>query len=275
MKSNDSSNLNKDFFFKNNLEDLSKEDIIDETFRRAENKNQGRSIKQKTKKKPFYKSGILLIIIALVCIGIVILSPWAYVKCDKENNNGSVDKIIFINYDKEDIGFDNNSQLITDIFESDNCSNSSCNYAGLDFNDLKITPKTIFYGFVILALIGLVFVIFQIIDKIYGFSIETFIIIHSAFSAVAMVISVYLFLLVLKLIGIYFLLLYNSKFFTAQNIVFVSPVAIFLILVLFNVISWEIRVISSNYKRFEQRINPKPSEKPFFTYKSGLEYNER
>jgi len=268
-------NSNNDFFFKKNLEDMSKDEIIDESFRRADSVKKENAYNKKIRKKPFYKSGFLIIIISVLCIAIVNLSPWAYVKCNKEDTDGFVDKLIFINNDKEDIGNDTNSQLIASIFESDNCSNTSCNYLGLDFNDFSNTPQITFYGFLIIMLIGLIFVIIQIIDKMHNISVEIFTIIHSVLSAITMIISIYLFILMMELISLYFLLYFNSEFLTAKNIVFVSPAAIFLILVLFNVITWEFIIIVINYREFERKISSKPTEKPFFTYKSGVEYNER
>ena len=275
MLSNDSDSSNKDFFFEKNLEEISKDEILDEAYKRAENKTQEKKRKQRVKNKPFYKSGFLLILLSVFCLGIVIISPWAYIRCNTDNNDGHVDKLIFKNYGRDDIGFDNNSELIANIFESNNCSNSSCNYLGLDFNYFKDTPKISFYGFILLALMGLIFLIVQIIDRYRTFSIEIFTIIHSVFAAFTMIIGVYLLLLMLNLIGVYFLIFYNSSFLAVNDLIFISPVAIFLIIALFNIITWGFRIITINYREFEKKLNPVESERPYFTYKKGVQYNER
>ena len=82
--------------------------------------------------------------------------------------------------------FDNNEVKLNEInnlFESTckNCSNNSNNYFGLTMNDFTGTQRLISHSLIVLGLLGFIFTIFIIIDRIKNFSEETVTIIHSIF----------------------------------------------------------------------------------------------
>jgi len=81
-----------------------------------------------------------------------------------ETDIGSFEE--YLSYD--DIRYDlDDLEDINNIFESNcyNCSHNTQNYIGLTKNDLINTPKISIYIYIILALIGLIFTIFVIIDR--------------------------------------------------------------------------------------------------------------
>jgi len=211
MRTDFEDEFNEDFFLSSKIEKTSRDELLDKSFQKAKNFNHNNSNEKKSsRKKPFLKSGLSLLIISLICIAIILLNaPWGYVKSETDDES-NVESYIFRNDQPEDIGNDNASQKIIDIFETDNCSSSSCNYIGLSFNDFSSTPRMMLYGFIILAILGLLFVVFQIIDKIHGFSHITFHIIHSVFSATTLIISVILLAQLLKFLSVYFLVFYNN-----------------------------------------------------------------
>jgi len=270
MKHSKEDDLNEDFFLTTKTEKVTKEEILDKDFKKVKDVKEKKSEYKKTNtKKPFLKSGIILVIMALICLVIISFAPWAYVKCDLDYEEGKADKFIFKNYDENDIGYDNESQKIVNIFESNNCTSSSCNFVGLNFEDFSNTPKITFYGFGILALLGLIFIIFQIIEKKRSFSVEMFTIAHSIFSTATIIISTFLFILVIKFFGIYFLLYYNDPFITTKNIVFVSPVAITLLIILAAIIKATFGIMRINCTQLEKNFSAKGSKNPFFIYKGG------
>lgn len=270
MTSNEEDSLDEDFFQTSKLDRVTKEDILDESFKRAEvitgKKFKGTKI---AKKKPFLQSGIYLIIVVLICIGIITYAPWAYVKADQDANGGEADAFIFKNYDKDDLGYDNESQTIINVFEPEKCNSSDCNYLGLTFDDFNTTPKITLYGFIILVILGLIFVIYQIIDRMRNFTFESFIIIHSIFSAITIIVCAYLLIVILKFFGVYFLLYYNDPLILTNNIAFFSPVVILLTFILCSVIKVMFSLLKINCKEFSQNIKDKDSKNPFFIYKSG------
>jgi len=270
MKPSPDDSLNEDFFLTSKTEKTTKEEILDKDFKKFKDIKEKKSDdKKRNTKKPFLKSGIILVILALICLVIISFAPWAYVKCDLDYEKGKTDRFIYKNYDEYDIGSDNESQKIINIFESNNCTNSSCNYVGLTFKDFRNTPKITFYGFAILALLGLIFIIFQIIEKKRNFSVEMFTIAHSIFSTATIIISSFLFILVIKFFGIYFLLHYNDPFITTKNIVFVSPVAITLLFILAAIMKGTFGVMRINCAELEKNLSAKESKNPFFIYKGG------
>lgn len=269
MKPNKKDSLNEDFFLTTKNEKTTKEEVLDENFKNVKDLKEKKSEDKKTiMKKPFLKSGIILVIVAVICLGII-YAPWAYVRCDSDYEDGKVDKFIFKNCDEDDIGYDNESQKIINIFESNNCSNSSCNYVGLTFDDFSNTPKITFYGFSFLALLGLIFIIFQLIERKHSFSVERFTIVHSIFSTVTIIVSTFLFVLIIKFFGIYFLLYYNDPFLTTKNIVFVSPVAITLLFTLAAIIKVTFSIMKINCIELEKNLNTNEPKNPFFIYKGG------
>ena len=269
MAFDEEDSLDEEFLRAKKTDRLTKEDILDEDFKKARI-IRGKNLMgpKKKKKKPFLLSGIFLIIVALICIGIIIKAPWAYIKADQYENSGEADAFIFKDYDKYDLGDDNESQTIINIFEPKNCSDD-CNYLGLTFDDFYTPPKITFYGFILLVILGIIFLLYQLIDRKRNFSFESFIITHSIFSAVTIIVCTYLLIVLLKFFGVYLLLYYNDPFILSNNIIFLSPVVLVLVFILLGIIKVMFSILKFNYNQLKQDIKEKDSKNPFFIYKGG------
>ena len=105
MRSDFEDNLNEDFFINSKYEKTSKDDILDINLEKAKDIhgiNKKRT--KKEKKKPFLKSGIVLLILSLICIGLIIApTPWGYIKSESETL-GDVEKFSGIPIDTVGIG---------------------------------------------------------------------------------------------------------------------------------------------------------------------------
>ena len=223
------------------LEDVEK--IIDRVFTKPEETKNDLS----EEKRPFLKTGLILIVVALICLGVVVYAPWAYVNCDSYDKNQITEEFIYYgNYDIE-------NEEVKNIFNppSNNCTNSSCQHTNLNFDDFTQTPNMAIYSFIFLMIIGLLFVIFQIIDKVQTFSEKRFITLYSTFSMFSLIVSVFILLLMTKFIAIYFSLFYNSEFIYTKNIIFISPAAIVIICILLGLIKINFSVMIMNFHSFQ------------------------
>ena len=153
-----------------------KEKILDEAFKKAdvlrEKKIKNKRMKKtiKTVDRPFLRSGILIIIIAIIMLTFTEYSPWMYI--DHETDMDSATHVIYRDFNQvEEI-----NQTVLDLFQSpcNNCSNNSNtqNYIGLTFDDFTNSPQTISNGIMILIVLGIIFTMFLIIDRFHRFSDE-------------------------------------------------------------------------------------------------------
>jgi len=230
-----------------------KEDILDETFKKAELRKALRlKEEKKIPKKPFLKLGIVLIIIALIGILSVNSLPWVFIKYDTAN--GTTQESYFKDFSEGTI-----HDETTYIFESpcNNCSNNSKNFIGLTMNDFSDIPKLTIYAFSLLGILGGIFVIYLIIDKWRNFSVDTTLLIHSAFAVFANIISVFVIFILAKFLGSHFLLYYNMPFIEAsgiKNITIVYPATSILIILSATIIMITIVVMQINFRDFEKKF---------------------
>lgn len=232
-----------------------KEDVLDETFKKAEKlKNSKPREGKKISEKPFRKLGIVLISIAIISLLIINYLPWMYVRYNVEN--GSVEEFYYRDFINLEGNYYNEVEY---IFKSPctNCSNNSGNFIGLDLNDFSNVPVSASYGFLLLALLGLIFTIFAIIDKKQKFSVEIVSFIHISFAIAGILISIAVLILCTKFLGIYFLLYHNMAFIEASGInnvilVFLGP--IFLIIISIALIRVTITVIKINFDEFLKKM---------------------
>lgn len=253
------------------IKKASKEDILDEDFIKAKIITEKRlNENNEEKKKPFFQSGILLIIVAIICIALITYTPWAYIKADQENSSESADMFILKDFDKNELEYTNESVTIISVFEPKNCSNGDCNYLGLTYDDFSDTPKATIYGFIGLAVLGFIFVIFQILDRKKNFDSDMFALVHSIFAVLAIIISVFILTLILKFFGVYLLLFYNSPLYLTENIAFVSPIAIALGFVLLGIVKASFSILKINCNNFIQKHKEKENKNPFFIYRGGV-----
>ena len=115
-----------------------KEDILDETFKKAEiSKGLRPKEEKKVTKKTFLKLGIILIIIAIISLVVINHLTWMYVKYDADY--GTIEELYYRELvNKEDQSY----KEIDYIFESQctNCSNNSKNYIGITKDDFTNIP---------------------------------------------------------------------------------------------------------------------------------------
>ena len=243
-----------------------KEDILDETFKKAEiSKGLRPQEGKKAIKKPFLKLGIVLIIIAIISLVAINYTPWLYLKYDADY--GAIQELYDRDFNKGDY-----YQEVNDIFESPctNCSNNSKNFLGLTKNDFSTIPETTTFGFYIIMLLGVIFTIIEIIRKIRDFPGILTPIIHSSFAAATAVIGIFLAIILIRFLGFLFMLYYNRSFIeagTVDNIVAVCFAPIALMLISFATIIISIIVIKANSAKYEKKQELEKQYSDYTSYK--------
>jgi len=271
MRNNDYE-LDEESFTIEEKKEQKKEIILDEAFKKAEllqeKKTQNnRMLKTKrTVDRPFLKSGIILIIVAIIMLAFINYSPWMYI--NHETKEGSVFHLIFRDFDQDG----EINQTVLDIFQSpcDNCSNNSQNYIGLTFDDFINSPNTISNGIIILIILGIIFTVFLIIDKYHRFSDEVVLAFHTLFSISAIISSLAILIASLKFIGTYFLLYHNWSFIEISgiknvNIGFLTPIA--LVILSLAIIRGAIMTFNINFREMQNKLTTDEPEEPYSTYR--------
>jgi len=275
MKDYYEADINEDFL-QDARREKTKNELLDETFKKAEIAHGLRPSEKKIiPKRPFLKSGIVLLAIAILCLVIIDNAPWMYIKYDdpvyetieetfgRDLKNEKYDKIE--NADSTVFGD------IQGLFESqcNNCSNNSRQFIGLSIDDFSSTPNMTFYAFIIMALMGILFTIFQVIDKIRKFSLDTVAIIHSIFAAGIILTSTYILLLIIKFFGTYLLIFHNGPFILLDNlrVVFIAPVILIIIAPI--LIKGAAAIIKMNFNELKMRFKTDIPEDSFSIYSFG------
>lgn len=249
-----------------------KEQFLDEAYKKAELlKKAHLEIKKEQKliKKPFIKIGIIAVIIAIIGLALINYVPWMYIKYDSDN--GTIEEYFsYKDFNNNDIEIDN----ITSLFEStcNNCSNNSKNYIGLTINDFTGSQRTIFNSLIVLALLGLIFTGFIIIDRFKNFSEETVNFIHSFFIGSTIFIDLIIFLSTIKFLGAHILMQLNRSFIEVLglnniNLFFFAPY-IFFISSLFLVIMG-LMLIKANFNKAIKNLESQKSHSNY-PYRSNL-----
>lgn len=248
--------LNGDFFSDvRKIRKTAKEDILDESFRKAEiSKGIRPKEGKKVVKKPFLKLGIILIIVAIISLVIINYLPWVYIKYNAEY--GTIQEFFYKDFENKEGHY---YPKIDHVFESPctNCSNNSKNYLGITKNDFTDTPEITSYGFIILVLLGIIFTIFAILAKLRDYSLETVSMIHSTFAAATVIISIFIMLLNIKFLGLYFLLYYNRPFIETSgvnNVIMILLVPIIIVFISFAIIFIAFTVMKINFHEFEKKL---------------------
>lgn len=277
MKHNDE-DMNEDFLLVRRKREKAKEEILDETFKKAEflKRVQPAQEKRRHSEKPFFKSGILVIIIAILALAVVNYIPWMYARYSADNV--TVEQMFYKDFKNEETKnnetYQNASQKVTGLFDSPctNCTNNSQNYIGLTTDDFKTIPKLTSYGFVALAIMGLIFTIFVVIDRFRNFSIETSYLVCSIFNVTYVAISVFTLLLSIKFLASHFLTYYNGPFIetsglTDVNLVFLAP--IMMIFISCAIMKGSMTVMKINFREVEKILEAEESGKEHLTYRYG------
>ena len=268
-------NNSDDFLLVKKKKEKVKEEILDETFKKAEflKKTQPTKEKKKTSDKPFFKSGIIIIIIAIVALAIINFTPWMYAKYDIDNT--STQQFFYINFENEEIK--NNKTLlenITNLFDSPckNCTNNSQNYIGLTIKDFGDIPKLTSYGLAALMIMGLIFTIFVIIDRFRNFSFEKLYLVCSIFTAGYVVTSVFILLLSIKFLASHFLIYYNEPFIKTSGITNVTLIFLAPIMMVFfscAIMKGSMTVMKINFREVEKRLESGEPKKANYAYSYG------
>ncbi len=272
-----------EIFFKKRKIDKNKykELILDETFKKAEfyiaNRKKKKMETTKAKGKPFIKSGIAVIFIAIFAIICVQFFPWMYLKYDTAT--GGVEYFVGRDFFIQDQNIDKINPEIINLFEApiSNKEKYSGSYIGLTLNDFSNIPKTTMTAFVIMIIISIIFSLYLIIDKFHTFNIDNVTMIYSGFAACCIVLSLIVLIYGLKFIASYFMLYFNWQYVIDLGIndirlVYVVPlIMIFLSLVL---VKSCITILKLNYHDIEKRDETEKSEKRFLTFKFGAFNND-
>lgn len=260
-----------DFLLINKKKEKAKEEILDETFKKAEflKKVQPTKEKRKIGEKPFFKSGVILIAVAIVGLVLINVTPWMYVKYTK-------DDVTFEEIFYKDTSFEDNTdkQNLTYLFNSPctNCTNNSQNYVGLTIDDFKNIPKITSYGFIVFIIIGTIATIFAVIDWFRKFSFKTSYLIYSIFAAGNVVVSTFIILTSIKLLASHFLLYYNWSFIetsgiTDARLVFLAPILI--IFLASAIMKGATMVLKMNIREIQKILESEQPEKSYSIYKYG------
>jgi hypothetical protein len=273
----DEDEVNKELPQREKKREKTKEEILDETFKKAEilkgkveKKVEEKKIK-KTVERPFLKSGIILILIAIIALAFIEYSPWLYI--DYETDEGAGEQFFYRGFNEE-LDFNKINLTILNLFWSPctNCSDNSQNYIGLTFDDFSNSPQTMSNGFIGIVLMGIIFTVFLIIDKFRKFSDDIILVVHSLFSAGIIVVSLLILISSIKFIGTYFLLYHNWSFIeisgiTGVTLVFLVP--IILVILTIAIIRGSIMMLKINFREMEKKLKLDNPESPFSTYRYG------
>ena len=227
---------------KEKREDLIKEKMLDDAFKTAEINHGLRSSGKKQKKrvyeKTFPKLGFLLLILAV--IGLVIISnvPWAYLKYPV--GEGYIETSIARNFVYNETGFD-----ITSIFQSPN-------YIGVTATDFTDAPNAASSGLIGLLFLGIIVIVFGLVDKLFNFSIPMFIIIHFIFGVVMIIPGLLIVLSSIKFLGVHLLIYYNGSWISTPNVVVLFP-AVFVVVALgFIIIKFAFTVMRMDFNELHK-----------------------
>ena len=160
------------------------------------------------------------------------------------------------------------------IFESPctNCSNNSKNFIGVTKDDFTNIPNMASYGFIFLVLLGLIFTLFELIERMLNFSLEITAMIHTIFAAAAILVSIVIVASCIKFLGLYFLLYYNIPFIEASgvnNVILIFLAPIILIIISLAIIKVTITVMKINFDEFVKKLKSNKPHPAFSSRKNG------
>jgi hypothetical protein len=243
-----------------------KDEILDETFKKAE---MSRKVKVTAKraplKKPFLKSGIVLIIVAIITLAFVNYIPWMFINYDAEY--GTVEEFFYKDFENKNYDYHQIQVEIKDLF----ASSSNESYAGITKNHFTDIPGILTYALIILILLGSIFTIFEIIDLKRGYSLETVDVVQTTFLAASIVICVLIIFYSMKFLSSHFLWHYNYSFIGQLGIdegmlIFIAPIV--LIFIAFGIIRIAFAIMKANLKELLGNLEIEDTKKTFYRYRS-------
>jgi len=233
-------------------EEKLKEQLLDEAFKKAEGKRSvkktdNKKIKKTSYEKKFPKLWILLIIIAIIGLIAIDYVSWGYIKYDTGNSKIEVSI-------SRDFILNNGSKKVDDINVSKNITNlfSQPYHLGLSTNDFTSAPDEAYNGFICLIILGVLIMVFGVIDKLINFSSEIFICIHFVIVTSAIFPCMFIVLSAIKFIGAQILLYYNIHFINAKILTVAFPAAFVLVILGFVTIRMIFTVIRMDFKEMQK-----------------------
>jgi len=239
-----------------------KKEFLDENLKKANVsfKKVNKNNKKIFKRKPFLKSGILLIAIAIICLIISSYSPWMYIRYNSEN--GSVEDVYYRYYDNKN---NSNDEYVNNFFKTSNSSK----LIGISSDDFTNVPQSSFYIFIIMIVLGALFTIFEIINKFKKFSRQIRTIIHTFFSLGTAIICIYYIFIIVKFLGANIMLSHNLNIIKPSldilNIVFINP--IILMFIVAGILKLSFTMLKINFKEFENIYKSNQPEKTMKNYR--------
>jgi len=235
----------------NNKQDkqLLKEEILDENHKKVSILIDKMETKEKLKptKKPFFKLGLVLIIVGIICLLIMNFVPWAIVTYDNKTSNIKNNEIYYYT-DKID-NFSNDTNF-SSFFES----KDSYMYFGVNSDSIKSSSITLSYLLYAIIALGVIFTIVGIFIKRSDFPIEKYKLFQCFFAFIAALICLYFIFITINFMGANFLILYNGNFISAniENLAFIFISPIVLLIIGSGLLKLTITVLKMNFNIFEK-----------------------
>ena len=242
-----------------------KEAILDENFKKAENKvnkkygNQQILLKQRS---PLYIFTILLIVLAVVGIIITNQIPWMYANYNSPaNQNNTIEEFYYRNPNYQD---EQDNQGIKELLEYKNGSY----ILGLSIDDFSQTNRISNLSFILWIIISITLLILTFLLTLLKAPYRWIISLKTIFCTFIAVICLYLIIIYIKFVSSY-LLLYHNKPFISQNLPNISisfPTPIIIIIILIFALKISFSIVKLNYKELIRETESSSKEKSRYKY---------
>lgn len=271
----DDEEFEEDFLVKKQDKQKFKEEILDESFKKASASVNTTKIEQKVKpkKKSFLKLGLFLIGIGIICLLIMNFTPWAYAKYDNKASGFKDNEIFYYkNSEIDNLGNDTN-------FSSFFKSKESYQYLGVSSNDLTSIPRIQTYILYAIIALGVIFTILGVFIKRSDFPIEKYKLFHCFFAFITAPLCIYFIFITIKFMGAIILVSYNANFISYNienlSLIFITPIV--LIFIIAGLLKMTTAVLKINFNDFEKILDEKSTNKSLAILKYGarLKWEQR
>jgi hypothetical protein len=257
--------------FKNDKDEIIKNKTLDEKFKKAFDLKTKRKTKKTTKKnllkKPFYKLGIYLIIVGLICLLVINLLPWIYVKYD--NNIAITTDHEFFYFQNFKIETNSNDTTFSSFFQTMNSSK----YLGISSTDLVTTSQIQTYILYIFILLGFIYTSIIVLTIKSNLEMNYYILIHSIFIILISILCIYFIFCSIRFIGANILVLFNNQYISPniENLNFIIIAPFISILIISVVLKISFTLLKIDFSEFEKIINNRTQKKTISHFKPGVE----
>ncbi len=237
-----------------------KEQFLDDAFKKAEVKHVAKHLDNKKIKKTIYekkfpKLWVLLIVISSIGIIFINYMPWGYVKYD------TGDSEIEISITKEFKIYDGSNEITdSEVINDIATLFSEPYYIGLSEDAFASSSNLTFYGCIILIALGIMVVVFGILDRFINFQKETFISIHFILTTIVTLPCILIVLSLTKFLAAQILSYYNSSLINIKIITIAFPAAFFLVITGFILVRLAFTVMKLDFKEMQKILKKDASE---------------